>query len=91
MVSLGAFCQNFKDECLSAGRTLPANRLEQALDAGGRREDCSEAWRCSSLTVTQDHTNRQQTFLDSDSLLFFLSISVSLYLFLSAAESGNET
>ena len=71
--------------CVSAGGTLPANRPEQALRAGaeggggGRRM----AVRRGGAATSQSHGTTQQDNKPSS-----LSISVSLSLFLSAAECG---
>lgn len=72
---MGAFCQHCKAVCVSC-------RPEQAPSAGegggvGRKKvDGSEAWRCSSSTVTRDHTTRQQPFTLPLSF-FFLSITLT--------------
>lgn len=62
---------------VSGGRTLPANRPEQALAAGGGRRDGSEAWRWGSLSLARDHTTRQHAPL--------LIFSLSLHLFISTS------
>lgn len=96
----GAFCQHFKVMCVCVcvcvcqlGGHFLLTGQSRLWEPGRRKEDGTEAWRCSSLTDTRDHTTRQQTLsLPPSHLLtchFFLSLHLSAYLFPSASESGN--
>lgn len=80
---------------MSAAMTLPTNRPEQALKAGGEEEEEEEAGRRrmavrrGGAAPSQSHGTTQQDNKPSLSLFFFsLHLSVLFCLFLSAVESG---